>query len=308
VGHLFSDNDVVTVIRRIAYLVSIDPFHEDLTVATIDRISGLVLDDARRWLTGDERAELWKAVTLHLPIPVLTVTGADGKETAWTQYLAHMLDRDERHGLGERLGKALFRYLVGPKATSKIFVLSEVDLGVPCQRCGHACRLDLMLIGLRHVVVIEQKIHATKGRWKCGTDTHHQLEEYSKVVPSWVDAHHGKYFPGANTPKVIYRFLTPTGREAGNDGPDDLWKALRHEQIAAALLPELRAIDDPIQRYMLASFLLDLHGPSLGSWMEALEEITEILRPSEIGRTKILRLYRLKMQYQTLFELLEVIK
>lgn len=308
------------MIRRVADSYSSLPrpdSDENLAKIIVD-ISDGVLKQARRWFPKGERDRLQTALSRRMPLPVLSVCGVDDRETAWTQYFRHMLDDEAPHGLGGLVSRALYESITGERTSSRVFVFGEQDLGEDRAPCGclHGCRIDLVLLGERYVIAIEQKVRAPLSNWRCNCSepkTYNQLESYQSVFPGWLRKHHHPGFRSEKPPKVLYRFLTRTGRPAAQNSEGRIkksdWESVTYQGISEILAIEVfPKVTDQAQRYILTAFLLDMNANALGRWDEVTHEMRRLLKDPDPSPLQLLRLQVLRQEYALLFKITEDFK
>jgi len=230
----------------------------------ITSISRLVAEEDIAWLQSLQHRRVTHAL---LPVPVLAVSGAGSLELPWSQYLAHMLDPEASHGLGERLGKSLLDTFCEKNTGNYRGVVVEYDLGCACDLCSHHCSLDLLVQGERASIAIEHKVSSGPSNWRCADGhLHRQLTEYAILLEQ-------RREPGVELVKL---YLTP-GRKESRFGAYS-WRAVAHSELAQVfveILPELR---DSLQRYILASLVFDLNSGSLGRWWALVNDLEDLLK------------------------------
>ncbi len=309
-------------VERVAWFVPPSP--EDLNydgddryrrdkarAAAVRHVAIAANDKAWRWYIRNRQA-LESSLRDGLPVPVLSITHADKKETGWTRYLAHMFDPEAAHGIGEKLLEAFFKAVVGEKWKRTGGWSTQTEVALPPSRCGdeiaHHNSLDLLLMDQKHAIAIEQKIDAAESNWKCEVcegrnhpGKRSQLTEYGSALTEATKK------GGVLVGRTVHRiYLTPSGKPAGEGTPR--WESLRHSDLADILSTALTSDLLPAQRYALIALLMDLNGRRLGKWNYVIGEARQIVlgpnwkeaSPRFLSLFKIHRLYGLFRKEQGL--------
>lgn len=248
-------------------------------VSAIERIAKLVRDSMHDRFLKD--SEVFRSVLARgVPTPVLSVARANQLENAWTNYLAHMLDRGASRGVGAVVGPAVFEALTGkPVSPDQLHVLTEVSLGLACNHCGHSCRIDLILLGPEDLVAIEQKVVSPPSNWKCKSPdlgVHRQLNEYERLLAVKAKAIHSPYFPGTATQPTIHPYyLTRAGQQETG------WRSVTHAELSKIVGAAATGLHRMGERLSLFAMLIDWNSEPFGRWPIAIEQLESLLRRTE---------------------------
>ncbi|MEZ4267508.1 MAG: hypothetical protein R3F39_14110 [Myxococcota bacterium] len=257
------------LVRRIATLVP--PQRDASTEAVLEHIAALASETARRWCDAHGQA-LEFGLSQGLPIPVLTAAGVAASEVGWTQYLKHVLDPAQEHGLGQIMGQILLDAWTGCEHSpdEDVHVRAEVALGADCPDCDHSGVVDLVVMSPRAILVVEQKVRSGKSNWSCGTCLGDQLKNYEGRIRSGVlESQFHAWFGGMPSPRAHLVYLTPGGRDGGSDD----WKGRSHRELADALWQARDRVKGVAARYSLLALLVDLNGPEMGAWREIMHSM-----------------------------------
>lgn len=227
-------------------------------------------------LGGDfetDAPRLRRGLAHGVPVPVLAVSGANGLEPLWTQFLAFMLDPRASREVGSLIGPAIFHHLTGHEVVAEqLVVMSEVGLGAACLACGHGSVIDLVLIGPTAILAVEQKVTSSEGTWTCNDGTvHRQLAEYAKLLPAWALREHQRHFPGRSDPFLERRFLTVGG------GLNAEWRAVTHAELSVVVAAQLPSAIGRMTRHALLAMLFDWNAHPFGDWPQEVERLRALL-------------------------------
>lgn len=262
------------VIRRIADLVRArqTPAQTATVVDVLRTIADLTSRAVMTWFR-DNRELLHRTAGGTLPAPVMAISGLGSREVPWTNYLGHMLDPDQAHGLGDSLARTVVDLATGEPTLGAVQVWRERELGsTRCPICSkvHGWRIDLVVMSADAAVAIEQKTTSGPSNWNCCGQTHSQLDAYGSLFPTWVRSHHDAALGSTEPPRHGMRFLylTPSGTRPRTQHSE--WQPVSHSDLAASFASALPEITDPVARFNLSALLLDLNSGALGSWAELL--------------------------------------
>ena len=169
------------------------------------------------------------SVAQGIPIPVLSICGKGTQEIRWTKYLSYFLNPVAKHGLGDRLVRAIIDGRMG-KLISPLgpYRVKNVDNEVYIGKIqGDGCRCDIVIETDQFTLFIEQKIFSGEGN--SSESGLGQLDKYTKVI-----SESEKY----NSLPCYKIYLTPNGVVPPKNIHD--WIPMRHSDIVKCGIELLR--------------------------------------------------------------------
>lgn len=239
--------------------------------SNVDGLSISIISIRRAFLANWEKEHLpeihrfQNIVAQGIPTPVLSICGQGTREIRWTKYLSYFLNPEAKHGLGDRLARAIIDGLIG-KLISSLGpyrvknVSNEVYIG---EIQGDGCRCDIVIETDRFAIFIEQKI--LSGESNSSESELSQLDKYTNVISESEKYNSLPYF------KI---YLTPKGLVPVKNIHD--WIPMRHREIVRLGIELLRDGNlGQVARGNLYRLLVDL---AIGPVDQVEEELDELIQ------------------------------
>jgi len=201
-----------------------------------------------------------------IPTPVLSICGRGTQEIRWTKYLSYYLNPKAKHGLGDRLARAIIDGLIGKLIISLgpfqvENVCNEVYIG---EIQGNGCRCDIVIETNRFAIFIEQKI--LSGESNSSESALSQLDKYTNVI-----SESEKY----NSLPCYKIYLTPNGVVPDKNIHD--WIPVHHSEIVRLGIELLRNGNlGQVARGNLFRLLVDLAIGPVGQVEEDIDELIQL--------------------------------